>query len=247
MSLLRASERLREMEVRLTMAAEHVRFVADVNAQNDIRLRNSYAALNVEKLQLRCRGKHDTDEVAEAEADTDAARSEALLELRPEVESVLRLLFRHLDSDDTGTVSASLLLRVFGERNGEGEGEGEGEMKVVAGSGTVADSCNETYASVLASGLGNEGMQNLLTGLHSLVDTPGRDIKELLHSDISLTWGEFLLLLLPGAATELLTASRSGRPHSASCLLSHKDILALRKIGVFSDERWVGLSYIYHI
>lgn len=217
--MLRAFESLRAMETKLSLMTEHLKLVTVSTAHKQIQLRNSRAAFLAEKMRSRLCSKK------EGFVEDRSASSDILTELRPEVEVVLRMLFRQLDPDDRGVVSTAMLLRVLeAPKLNKGDNECDDTNLCVGASDSVL--------SLIAGGLGPTGMQNLVNGLKTLVKIDP-DI-----SDKEVTWGEFLLLLLPDVAVDLCRhhVPEAVTPNGIS--LSLRDIQELRRLGVFNEEQW---------
>jgi hypothetical protein len=217
--MLRAFETLRTMEIKLSLMAEHLKLLTVSTAHKEIQLRNSRAAFLAEKAKSRLNSE------GEVCTKNRNASSDILTELRPEVESVLRMLFRQLDQDDRGVVSTTMLLRVLKapELDEDGCAHDETSAFVVDG---------DSVLSLIAAGLGPSGMQNLVNGLRTLSNIDP-DISERV-----VTWGEFLLLLLPDTAVDLYRRRISEGDTQNRISLSLRDVQELRRLGVFNEEQW---------
>ena len=103
--LMQRLQGLRAMEERLQHAARRVAFASSVVAQKEVVLRNSQAAVEGERRML----------AAGAASGSAGGGLLSALQLQPEAEGILLSLFRGLDTNDSGAVSAALLLSVLVE------------------------------------------------------------------------------------------------------------------------------------
>jgi len=159
--------------------------------------------------------------------------------VRPEVEALLRSIFRRLDANDSGCVSRDLLLACLSDmgddgveekknaiREGEGQGQEEGLLEAHEDREEVDDEGGEDpQGDVLPLGIlvreaaGYVQWRNLVQGLRVC------SLKQ-------VTWGELLLQLLP---TPLHHEARGVRVASA---LDGDDLEALQAQGAWGDAEW---------
>ena len=115
-NLMKSSERLKEMDARLCVAAERIKFSSALVAQKELQLRNSAAALEADKRLwvISIDPRERSNEAGRSNGDND--KENASLKppiLQPEVEIMIRDLFRQLDTKNTGLVSVKLIYDVL--------------------------------------------------------------------------------------------------------------------------------------
>lgn len=187
-----AARRLKAYESRLLIATERVQFAAALVAQKEVVQRNTAAAMEAGRRIQYVEKTDPTDDAAdenEEDADRDALLSD--MTLRPEVESLLRTIFRKLDQGDSGSVPVKVLLTYIA-----GSEEQSGDS-----SNAVRDAMGLTQ------------WKQLLSGLRAAPE----------RSD--MTWGEFLLLLLPTIQEKLVA-------------LRPSELEDLRLAGLWGDAEW---------
>lgn len=266
-NLLRAVEKLRGMETRVRSAVERIQFLGALNAQNEIKLRNSAAALEAEKILWRhtnnvgisSSGHLDThNEETQTEGRKlvkNASDENKVFEIRPEVETLLRLLFRRLDSEDTGLCSVASLYQSLTIEHSD-----ENDVDVDHRDGEIQQ--------MLKSGLGTAGFKRLIHNLTALggdlfringtdmhdsnsknneinddhgnavvhnVDADGENgdnyCAHVTDTSRCITWGEFLLLLLPHARISYFS-EYGGRLSNDEYVNIHK------KEHLLGDDSW---------
>lgn len=197
-------------------------------------LRNAAAALEAERKLTRLshmqhmnsinctapsEGIVHEDDVMMAQASGSGAvfLSDVHQQIRPEVEALLRAIFRHLDSADCGLVSSSLLLQCINPTDQtltpvQGDDDTRGRIAL---------------RDLLKRELGDRLWNNLIAGL-----------EDCSTSDIS--WGEFLLMLIPSEPlTPSIPVSRSS--------LSRKEVSDLHVFGLLNTSDWGVLPLQLHV
>jgi len=212
--VMNALSKLESMEARLSADTQRIKLAAQVMAQKEVHLRNSAAILEGERRLWRDHKEAthssaiDITASTTTRATTKSSLPQSLLEvLRPEVEAVLRAIFRQLDAHDRGYVVADLLVECL---------ESEG-MRVL-----------------LSRALGTTSFETLLSGVRASATTSPTSLSsgsvavDSIKPSPTLTWGEFLVLLLPPMDTQ-----------NSPLLTERERIGAISAVpGLFSDEEW---------
>ena len=181
-----AARSLKSFESRLLQASERVQFAAALVAQKEIILRNTAAAMEAERrIQEQAFSSPRGDEnpvLSEAPAPLLSS-----LTLRPEVEALLRTVFRQLDTEESGAVVVEVL---------------------------VAYLLSQNTSRMLSSTMGGAQWDSLCQGLQTL------------PQESTLTWGEFLLQLLPSRSEAKLAG------------LSARELYDLQASKIWGDFEW---------
>ena len=226
-----AARSLRAYEARISQAAERVQLAAALVAQREVVLRNSQAALEAEARTqtLTRRGEREdegfggegseesgSEDEGEGEVENGALLSE--LVIPPEAEALLRSVFRRLDDAESGHVPRALLLSFLGvpaEEDAGGGAEVANPNPNRWGGAEVAAEASGIGRSV-AEALGFARWGRLARGLRAA-------------SGPNVTWGEFLLCLLPQG------------PRQRGAALSVEELEELRGAGLWGDAEWAAV------
>jgi len=175
---LKMNKRLHSMEGRLEGAAKRIDMLGSLLEQKEVQLRNSQAALAAERRLFWL--KQETAACRRGgEAEEEYGTDEGFLSdvrITPETESLLRAVFRQLDPQDSGSVPRGLLLQCLRSVADSGLFKcPPGSVRTVC-----ADGACESVWEILVDRLQEQNQCD-----------EDREDKD------SLTWGEFLLLLVP--------------------------------------------------
>ena len=197
-----AARKLKAFEARLLEASERVQFAAALVAQKEVMLRNTAAAVEAARRMRPAATTAATAAGMNAQEDSKPLLSD--LVLRPEVESLLRTIFRRLDLDECGAVAAPelqtcLLL----------DGPPNDAAKTEAGAESWARNAGALVRGALAPSQWSRLRQGLLE----------------MAPNASVTWGEFLLLLLPRTDDKLAA-------------LDAAELEELRNASLWGDADW---------
>jgi len=223
-----AARKLKAFESRLFQAAERVQFAAALVAQKEVVLRNSAAAAEaIRRLQAAAPGLPAVSQQQEAENWADDSADESNppllsdLVLRPETEALLRTVFRKLDPSESGTVAVQVLRACLSSGDdADGQSDGDGgvlstlQEKEEEEEDEDAITWTHNAGTLVRSALGPSQWARLHRGLASLAGAAE-----------AMTWGEFLLLLLP-------------RKDERLAALSGPELEALRVAGLWGDAAW---------
>lgn len=234
-------ERLRQLEDRLSAAAERVAFTAEVVAHRELQVRNDLAAAEAERRLLQMsRATHPPSQLTigpvanhqegKGVLELDASSMQMIavectalsthqegVHLSPEAEALLKAVFRGLDVNDTGVVEVSLLLQSFYT-----------ECAADMHPGCASESKTNCFDTASLTELGVLVQEVLGITLFSRLS------QALWECDANedLSWGEFLLQLMP--STEC-----SCRCHRARrCALDGPELRDLRKLHLLGDGEW---------
>jgi len=181
-----ATRSLKSFESRLLQASERVQFAAALVAQKEVVLRNTAAAMEAERrIQEQAFPSPSGDDISPSSEATEPLLSS--LSLRPEVEALLRTVFRQLDTEESGAVVVEVLVTYLLSQN---------------------------TSTMLSSTMGGAQWDRLCQGLQSL------------PQESTLTWGEFLLQLLPSRSEAKLAG------------LSAPELRDLQASKVWGDSEW---------
>jgi hypothetical protein len=221
-TLMRATEKLARYEERVSAAAERVSFAAAMVTQREVTVRNNLAILNAERRMLAAATSAGVNHSAEGSAGCGSeARPE--FSLSAEAESFLLAVFTALDPQDSGRVSAQLLVDCLFQPPGEEPDSNTADASVEATHSTRVG-LTPTGQDVAAA-VGPALWHNLS---HALLNTIDRDT--------DLTWAELLLHLLPSPGqSEACTAAAA--PLRATTLTA-QDLRGLRDQGLLGDTAW---------
>jgi hypothetical protein len=170
-------------------------------------------------------GEFDSNQIS-IQTNSFLLDNHTVITLRPESEGILRTIFRHIDSEDTGLVPASLLLEVIAG-NALTIDQNDSDLDVI----NKLRSCNiesieSPITQLLVSTIGAIGVTRLVYGLYKYCYRDKR-------AEAELTWGEFLLLLVP-------SNDNTRKSLKADNKLSSQEIKALSNNGII-DEYSLGL------
>jgi hypothetical protein len=221
-TVMRATEKLARYEERITAAAERVSFAAAMVAQREVTVRNNMAILNAERRMLAGSTSAGVSRSAEGSAGSgNEVRPE--FSLSAEAESFLLAVFTALDPQDSGRVSAQLLVDCFfqppDEENDSGTADALGEA--THSTRVALTPTGHDVAVAVGSGL----WQNLS---HALLNTVDRET--------DLTWAELLLHLLPSRGQS--EASIAAAAPLRATTLTAQDLRGLRDQGLLGDTAW---------
>jgi hypothetical protein len=221
-TVMRATEKLARYEERITAAAERVSFAAAMVAQREVTVRNNMAILNAERRMLAASTSAGVSHSAQESADSgSAARPE--FSLSGVAESFRRGVFPALDPQDSGRVSAQLLVDCLFQPPGEEPDSNTADASVNATHSTRV-ALTPTGHDVAAA-VGPDLWHNLS---HALLNSVDREA--------DLTWAELLLHLLPTPVqSEASTATAA--PLRATTLTA-QDLRGLRDQGLLCDTAW---------
>jgi predicted nucleic acid-binding Zn-ribbon protein len=221
-TVMRATEKLARYEERITAAAERVSFAAAMVAQREVTVRNNMAILNAERRMLAASTSAGVSHSAQESADSgSAARPE--FSLSAEAESFLLAVFTALDPQDSGRVSAQLLVDCLFQPPGEEPDSNTADASVNATHSTRVGltPTGHDVAAAVGSGL----WRNLS---HALLNSVDRET--------DLTWAELLLHLLPSPGQS--EASTAVAAPLRVTTLTAQDLRGLRDQGLLGDTAW---------
>jgi predicted nucleic acid-binding Zn-ribbon protein len=221
-TLMRATEKLARYEERITAAAERVSFAAAMVAQREVTVRNNMAILNAERRMLAAATSAGFNHSAEASADS-GSEGRPEFSLSAEAESFLLAVFTALDPQDSGRVSAQLLVDCLFQPPAE-----EHDSNTADASAEAAHSTRVALTPTghdVAAAVGPALWQNLS---HALLNTVDRDT--------DLTWAELLLHLLPSPGQS--EASTATAAPLRMTTLTAQDLRGLRDQGLLGDTAW---------
>ena len=238
-----ASAKLQKMQERVEAAGARVSLAATMVAQKEVRLRNTAAIQLMQSQHLhinspsqaRNAAQHgfiseDVEESDVVEGES-AAKYQSLDSIRPEVEALLRSVYRRLDSDDSGIVSRQLLLVCFGASSSTVKSKGHSEHDADNNDDDDEDKEEEeddeieenedgnedSLASILQEVLGQSQWNSLVGSLQAS------------HSS-DVTWGELLLHLVTAPGTVGIALP--------SVDLDSTDYDGITKAGAWGDIEW---------
>jgi hypothetical protein len=221
-TVMRATEKLARYEERITAAAERVSFAAAMVAQREVTVRNNMAILNAERRMLAAATSAGVNHSAETSVGSGSeARPE--FSLSAEAESFLLAVFTALDPQDSGRVSAQLLVDCLFQPPGE-----EPDSNTADASAEVTHSTRVALTPTgqdVAAAVGPDLWHNLS---HALLNSVDRET--------DLTWAELLLHLLPSPVQS--EASTAAAAPLRVTTLAAQDLRGLRDQGLLGDTAW---------
>jgi predicted nucleic acid-binding Zn-ribbon protein len=221
-TIMRATEKLARYEERMTAAAERVSFAAAMVAQREVTVRNNMAILNAERRMLATATSAGVSHSAQDSAGSgNEVRPE--FSLSAEAESFLLAVFTALDPQDSGRVSAQLLVDCFfqppAEEHGSDTADAQGEATHSTRVGLTPTGQD------VAAAVGPDLWHNLS---HALLNSVDRET--------DLTWAELLLHLLPSPGRS--EASTAVAAPLRATTLTAQDLRGLRDQGLLGDSAW---------
>ena len=230
--MMKYQEKLTKYQDKMQQMEERIRFLQAVFYEKNLEIRNTMATLEAERRMLNVTALASNNQhnmKSDENAESCSASSVYLSDLRisSESESLLKAIFRNLDQEDCGQLSPSTLfltltgIDLVDEQDSDGEDDDIHETEE-----TISSSGNwplSPVGDILQQRLGYRPLRTLLQRLHDLTIGPSKDSE--------ITWGEFLLQLIPDPSKSC-TSTRSALTNNELRRLQELDLVESFDLGV---------------